>query len=529
MILPHTAGAPLAANPTDGSFEAHTLAGPSWDLASEYRGPESAELTADLRELSGLLDQIEALNPTLIDALPGAAGLSLAASGASLAVAQQVARLAERAGPLLSNPLTYANCLLSVDAHDDAAQALQGRLQKYQKRYDELLEPWSEYLDLVTNEIVDAYLSDPTVAHSAFKVRHGRQRRHERLGLAEENLVGGLAQDGIHAWGRMYSQLSSTMTCQVQVGNELRSMGVAEASGLLQKPDERTRKQAWLGINDAWRTHQEACAAAINAIAGWRLEMNRKRSKTRPVHFLDAPVHMNHLERRTLDALLDATVAARPLARRAAKAMARATGREQIGPWDMRAPAPQLPGDEHPIPFDAAIGLIADAYSEVDGAMGDFVRMMRDMSWIEGTVSSRKRPGRVLHRVREVAYTARLHDLSGIAIGRHYAGARVGSRIPLVGDARPARESAQLRHVARGDREHVRRNRGARCAAGAYRHAARKIRNHVGRNRGDPCVHAEHSRAFQFREVVLRKARRTPAAACRTGGVDVAGMAGMVW
>ncbi len=175
MILPHTAGAPLAANPTDGSFEAHTLAGPSWDLASEYRGPESAELTADLRDLSGLLDQIEALNPTLIDALPGAAGLSLAASGASLAVAQQVARLAERAGPLLSNPLTYANCVLSVDAHDDAAQALQGRLQKYQKRYDELLEPWSEYLDLVTNEIVDAYLSDPTVAHSAFKVRHGRQ------------------------------------------------------------------------------------------------------------------------------------------------------------------------------------------------------------------------------------------------------------------------------------------------------------------------------------------------------------------
>ncbi len=329
----------------------------------------------------------------MIDALPGAAGLSLTTAGASLAVAQQVARLAERAGPLLSNPLTYANCLLSVDAQDDAAQALQGRLQKYQKRYSELLEPWSEYLDLVSDEIVDAYLADPTVAHSAFKVRHGRERRHERLSLAEENLVGGLSQDGIHAWGRMYSQLSSTMTCQVQVGNELRSMGVAEAGGLLQKADERTRKDAWLGINAAWRTHQESCAAAINAIAGWRLEMNRKRSKTRPVHFLDAPVHMNRLERRTLDALLDATVDARPLARRAARAMARASGREQIGPWDMRAPAPLLSGDERPIPFDTAIELIADAYGEVDATMADFVRMMRDKSWIEGTVSSRKRPG----------------------------------------------------------------------------------------------------------------------------------------
>ena len=384
---------PFAATGADGSFEGRAVAGPAWDLDSEYPGPDSAELAGDLRALSDLLDRVEALNVGLIAALPHAAGLSLAAAGRSLELARQIAALAEQAGPLLDNALTYANCLLSVDANDDAAQALQGRLQKYQKRYGDLLEPWSDYLDRVSDEVVEAYLADPTVAHSAYKVRHGRERRHERLGLAEENLVHGLAQDGIHAWGRMYSQLSSTMTCKVQVGNELQTMGMAEANGLLQKADERTRKQAWVGINEAWRTHQESCAAAVNAIAGWRLEMNRKRSKARPVHFLDAPVHMNRLERRTLDALLDATAAARPLARRAAKAMARASGREQIGPWDMRAPAPPLSGDERPIPFDTAIELIAGAYAEVDATMGEFVHMMRDKSWVEGTVSSRKRPG----------------------------------------------------------------------------------------------------------------------------------------
>ncbi len=76
-------------------------------------------------------------------------------------------------------------------------------------------------------------------------------------------------------------------------------------------------RDAWRGINAAWRTHEESCAAAINAIAGWRLELNRKRSKVRPVHFLDAPVHMNRISRRTLDTLLDVTLEARPLARRA--------------------------------------------------------------------------------------------------------------------------------------------------------------------------------------------------------------------
>jgi oligoendopeptidase F len=366
--------------------------GPSWDLRSEYPGPDSTELAADLRALDELLDKIEALNPTLVGALPHAPDLDAVAAAPSLAAAQQVFRLSEQAGPLLSNPLTFANCLLSVDAQDEAAQVLQGRLQKYQKRYGELLEPWSEYLDLVPDEIVEAYLADPTVAPSAFIARHGRERRHELLGLAEENLVSGLAQDGIHAWGRMYSQLSSTMTCQVQVGNELETIGMAEAGGLLQKAEERTRKAAWQGINAAWKTHEESCAAAINAIAGWRLELNRKRSKVRAVHFLDAPVHMNRLNRQTLDSLLEVTVEARPLSRRAALAMARATGREKIGPWDMRAPAPQL-GPERPIEFPAAMELIADAYAGIDPKLGDFVRMMRDKSWIEGTVSSRKRPG----------------------------------------------------------------------------------------------------------------------------------------
>jgi len=375
------------------SVDDERIEGPRWDLASEYPAADSPELEADLAALSKLLDDIEALNPALVAVLPNAAELSADSAAPTIAIAQQVFKISEKAAPLLSNPLTYANCLLSVDARDDAAQVLQGRLQKYQKRYGELLEPWSEYLDLVADDVVEAYLADPAVAVSTFSVKHGRERRHELLGLAEENLVNGLAQDGIHAWGRMYNQLSSTMTCEVQVGNELRTMGVAEANGLLQRADERSRKDAWLGINAAWRVHEEVCAAAINAIAGWRLELNRKRSKQKPVHFLDAPVHMNRLTRRTLDTLLEVTRDARPLARRAARAMARATGREQIGPWDMRAPAPTLGGAENPMRFDDAIALIAEAYGGVNPAMADFVRMMRENRWIEGTVSSRKRPG----------------------------------------------------------------------------------------------------------------------------------------
>jgi len=319
--------------------------------------------------------------------------MSPADAAEAIAAAQSVFALSEEASQLLRNPLTYANCLLSVDAQDESAQQLQGKLQTYQKRYADLLEPWSQFVDLVADDVIDAYLADPRVAPSAFIVKHGRERRHELLGLDEERLVAALAQDGILAWGRLYDQISGTTTADVLVGNELKTLGLAEATGLLQKTDEHQRRAAWNGINAAWRRNSESCAAAINAIAGWRLEMNRKRSTKRPVHFLDAPVHANRIRRATLDTLFTVAERARPLARRAAKAMARATRREALGPWDVRAPAPQFGGTQRMRAFDEAVELIATAYGTVDREMGDFVRMVAERRWIEGTVSSRKRPG----------------------------------------------------------------------------------------------------------------------------------------
>jgi oligoendopeptidase F len=358
-----------------------TLEGPAWDLSAEYPAPDSMEIQADVDALDALLDQIEALNPGLAGADP-------------VPTAQQIYRLSEQAQKLLQDPATFASCLLSVDSRDDAALALQGRLQIHQKRFADLAEPLSQFADLAEDSVIDRYLADPEVAPTEFLLRHNRQRRHELLSLPEESLINGLSQDGIHAWGNLYDQLSGTLTCEVLVGNETQTMGIAQATGLMQRPDVETRKNAWQAINRAWSAHEDTCAAAINAIAGWRLELGSKRSSKKAVHFLDAPVHMNRISRGTLDTLLGVAKDARPLGQRAARLQARAYGLQAVGPWDQRAPAPDL-GEEvsSGTPFAAAVETIANAYGEVDSSMGDFVRMMVDNQWVEGTQGERKRPG----------------------------------------------------------------------------------------------------------------------------------------
>ena len=371
-----------------------TIQGERWDLASEYPAADSPELEADLAEVDGLIGEIERRNQALSPAIddPSLEGVSTAEL---IAEARAIFGLAERTGVLLHDAEGYAECCLSVDSKDDAALALLGRLQAVQKRFSNAAEPLSQFLDLAPDAVVDAYLDDPAVEASRFAVQHSRKRRHEILPLEQETLVSNLSQDGIHAWGRLYDQLSGTLSCEVDVEGETRTLGLAEASGLLLSADDGLREGAWRAINAAWDEHAESCAAAINAIAGWRLEMCRRRSKPeREVHFLDAPLHMNRIRKETLDAVLGVAEEGVPLARRAARLQAKAYGKAHYGPWDQRAPAPvAADSEEQPIAYSEAVELIAESYGTVDPRMGEFVSMMAGNKWIEGTVGSRKRPG----------------------------------------------------------------------------------------------------------------------------------------
>jgi len=359
------------------------VAGPAWDLSSEYANVDDEKLLADLTALDALLDQVEALNPLLSSD-----------AAKSVDAAQQIAKLGQAGGKLLSNVSTFANCILSVDSQHDGAQKLNGGLQAYRKRFGDLLEPLSQFIDDASEQVIEVYLADADVAPSAFKVHHARKAKHENLTLAEESLVNGLSQDGIHAWGNLYDQIAGSLECNVMVGNEVSKMGVAQASGLLMSVDDHQRQAAWSAINTAWQAHEESCAAGLNAIAGWRLEMCKQRSRSANVHFLDAPVHMNRISRQTLDTLLEVAGDTKSLAQRAARLQARAYGKEGFGPWDLRAPAPIVGGNSgQPIQFDEAIDIIAEAFGQVDKSMEEFVRMMVANRWVEGTVGPHKAPG----------------------------------------------------------------------------------------------------------------------------------------
>ena len=375
-----------------------TNAGENWDLASEYPAPQCPEIDADFAKIDALFDARERVAAVLRPLIEIAETLVIDRPETGIEAAREAFALAEATGRLLGDLETYAECRLSVDSSDDSAQALIGRLQAYLKRDDAVSEPLWQFLDRVPDAVAEAFLADERTAAARFVVEHARKRRRERLSLEQETLAASLAQDGIHAWGRLYDQLSGTLTCEVPDNGGTRKLGLAEATGLLLRPDDGVRETAWRAINAAWDEHVESCSAAINAIAGWRLELCTRRG----THFLDAPLHMNRIERATLDTILGIAEEAVPLARRAARLQAKAYRKPRYGPWDQRAPAPLNGARESAaIPYSDAVDIIATSYGSIDPRMGEFVRMMSSQRWIEGTVGGRKRPGAYCTRFRK--------------------------------------------------------------------------------------------------------------------------------
>ena len=367
--------------------------GPSWDLSAVYSGPTDPGIDEDLNAFARLLDRLESTDQRLLKLLPRIGALEPEELSCGAAHAREAFQLINDAETLLRNVARFASCLLSVDGQDDEARKLQGRLEAHWSRLHELQAPLAQILDRATDAFVEDFLASDSTRAATFSVTHSRSRRHQLLPLAQETLVSALSQDGVHAWGRLYTQLSGTLQCTVQANGTTRYVGLAEAASLTQDVSDSVRRDAWKAINRAWNAHIDTCAAAINAIAGWRLELCKRRSHEQEVHFLDAPAHASHIDRRTLDALMATAWEAAPLARRAATAMARACRKQRIGPWDQRAPAPDLGGDSSKIAFDAGLDLVAGAYGEVHPQLGDFVRMMADRNWIEGAVKPRKSPG----------------------------------------------------------------------------------------------------------------------------------------
>lgn len=351
---------------------------PVWDLSSyfpEFDGDayreHIAQLEFDIARLENLADSL----PTL--------------EAGKLEPWVELFLMDEAIMADFSHWASYVGCLAATDAQNERFQQESGRVSQMGARYRNAFAPVVAVFREADETAVQALAEREELEDCEYFLTRLKEEASRRMDTARERLASDLGVDGISAWGRLYDTLSGRLSFQMTAGEEgEREVPMAQKRELLQHADPEVRRQALVNSNAAWEDVAYTTAAALNAIAGTRLTLNRHRGVE---DFLVEPLFGAATTRETLDAMWRAVDAERGPVLDYLRRKATLLGRERLGFQDLSAP---LPGGGLPdYTWEQAADLVINSFGAAYPKLAAFAQEALDLRHVEAEKRAGKRPG----------------------------------------------------------------------------------------------------------------------------------------
>jgi len=349
-----------------------------WELSNYFPAFESPERREFLElweaEARGLLEFAASL-PSLTSASPAAWEAAL------LRRESLMARFAHYE--------SYVECLASAATGVEAFQAESARVAQMGADLKILDAHLMRALRGAGDAEFEVLASRDSLAGARYALERLREQARLTLPAPEETLAAELAVDGLEAWGRLYDVVSGRLEFGMNWPDYRHErLPIAQRAALMEHPDRRVRRAAFDGGNAAWTRYEDVAAAALNAIAGARLTLNRRRGIG---HFLDVAVFQAGISRRCLDALMEAVEANRELPRRILRFKASLLGLERLAWYDLTAPLPVEGSAE--MKWEEGRDFALETFRATWPALAEFSREALERKWVEWSARAGKRPG----------------------------------------------------------------------------------------------------------------------------------------
>ncbi len=352
--------------------------GVQWDLTSYFPAFNGPEMAAFKKKLAADISSLQ-------KKAAGLAPLSAKTAGQW----EKLILAAENAGMRLGHVFSYVGCLSAAHADSEAYPAEEARLSllaaEYSKFSVDLLRAFKD----VPETVFAAFLKRDRLKDIAYALKRTREQARRTMSPAEEKLAADLAVDGFQSWDRLYSKLSSKLTFEMKwPDGRVETLPISRWRALMSDPDRVVGRAAFEGGNRAWATIEDSCAAALNALAGTRLTLNRRRGVR---HFLDQSLFAAGINRSTLDAMYEAVNRNLEPARDILRTKASAMGRKGIAFFEREAPLPLK--DNRTYTWEEGSTKVAEAFGRVYPALGAFYRDFAAKGRLESEARGGKRPG----------------------------------------------------------------------------------------------------------------------------------------
>jgi pepF/M3 family oligoendopeptidase len=251
------------------------------------------------------------------------------------------------------------------------------------------------------------------------------------LSEKEEVLYAKLRQVASGQWG----QLQSLLTANLPVELNGKTITLSEVRNLAYESDSVIRKQAYEAELKAYEPIADAVAMSLSNIKREVTMMNELRGYESA---LQKTLDSSHMEKETLDAMIEAMMDYRPYFANYLKEKALYLGHKNGLPfYDLFAPIGNL---NQTYTFEQAQQIVLDAFYGFSPKLGDFAKRAFDNSWLDAFPKKGKRGGAFCSNQPQIKqsrfllnFTGSLSDVSTLAheLGHGYHGDVISNEAPL--------------------------------------------------------------------------------------------------
>jgi len=361
---------------------------PHWDMTPIFPSLESAEFAQGFGEVAS---EIEAL-AALFDQEGIAKQQPAALAPATIAAFERVTDHLNDTLDRFRTMSAYITAFVTTDSRDTLAQARYSELQQHAVRLAQLGTRFTAWIGSLDVEALIA--ASPVARDHAFALRQNQIAAAHLMSPVEEALAAELNVTGGSAWGKLHGNLTSQLAVPVELEGSVHELPMSAVRNLAYEMDREVRCRAYEAELAGWARFGVPLAAAMNSIKGQVNTLARHRGWETP---LDTALFDAHIDRATLDAMMQAARTSFPDFRRYLHAKARALGITALAWYDLFAP---VGSGERAWTFDEARNFIVEQFAAYSPRLTAFAARAFRERWIDAEPRPGKRDGAFCMSVR---------------------------------------------------------------------------------------------------------------------------------
>lgn len=349
-----------------------------WDLDVLFQGgSDSAQLRAHMDHATPKLDEFEKAAqsfqvPSSIEDAPRIAGLL-----------EEIKTLMQH----LSQSSAFIGCLMAQNTEDKKAGILQSESAALSSRFQSALQKIQKDMTKTEDDVWNALLDTDKLKEFRFMLDEWREEAEMLLSEKEENLINSLSMDGYHGWSQLYDMLVGDIKITMTIDGEEKTMSVGQANNLSAHADAGIRQESYEKLESAWAEKEEFFAKTLNSIAGFRLEIYKKRGWN---NVLQEPLHMNRMKQETLDAMWGAISKNKQPFVDYLNRKAEILGKDGLDWYHVDAP---VTASTQKFSYQEGADFILEHFGKFGPELQKFARDAFEKGWIEAEDRPNKRPG----------------------------------------------------------------------------------------------------------------------------------------